>query len=50
MNNKEIARTFRTVEALMELHNENAFKIRSNENAAVSISRMEGILSDMSDK
>lgn len=49
MTNKEIAKQFRTLAALLDLHGENAFKIRSYENAAISISRLEGILAEMTD-
>lgn len=40
MSNKEIIRRLRLAASLMELHNENVFKIRSYQNAQVSLERI----------
>lgn len=48
MTNKEIAKKFRLLAALMELHDENAFKIKSYTNAAYAIERLDGAATDMS--
>lgn len=40
MENKTIARTLRTLSQLMELHNENPFKVRSIANAAFKIDKL----------
>ena len=40
MENKAIARTFRLLSQLMELHNENSFKIKSVANAAFKIDKL----------
>jgi DNA polymerase (family 10) len=47
MNNKEIARSFRLLADLMELHNENPFKIRSYANAYISLRKIDRSLMDM---
>jgi DNA polymerase (family 10) len=41
LSNKEIARVFRLASQLMELHEENAFKVRSMQNAAFKIERLQ---------
>lgn len=48
MNNKDIAKQFNLLAKLMELHEENPFKIRSYENAYLSLRKLEGDLSSMS--
>lgn len=47
MNNKDIARKFDLLAKLMELHDENPFKIRSYANAYISLRKLEDPLSDM---
>lgn len=47
MSNKEIARLFRLASQLMELHEENAFKVRSLQNAAFKIERLPAPLASM---
>jgi len=47
MNNKEIAGSFRLLAELMELHNENPFKIRSYANAYISLRKVDQPLSEM---
>lgn len=47
MKNKEIARQFDLLAKLMELHEENTFKIRSYANAYLSLRKLEGELSSM---
>jgi DNA polymerase (family 10) len=47
MNNKEIAQSFSLLAKMLELHGENAFKVRSYNNAAFTIKRMSQALSDM---
>ncbi len=44
MTNKEIANTFRDLAALMELHKENPYKIRSYQNAYINLRKLEGSL------
>lgn len=48
MSNKEIARAFKLAGQLMELHDENPFKIRSLQNAAFKIERLPAPLEGMS--
>lgn len=48
MTNKEIAKKFRLLSSLMELHEENAFKIKSYTNAAYAVERLDGAAADMS--
>lgn len=48
MNNKEIARTFNRLGKIMELHDENPFKIRSYSNAYMTLRKIEQPLSEMS--
>ena len=48
MSNKEIIRQLRLTVSLMELHNENVFKIRSYQNALVSLERLNESLEQMS--
>lgn len=47
MNNKEIARAFSNLADLMELHNQNPFKVRSYANAYISLRKIENPLADM---
>jgi DNA polymerase (family X) len=47
MTNKEIARVFNNLAAIMELHNENPFKIRSYTNAYVTLRKLDKPLSEM---
>lgn len=49
MTNKEIARTFRRLGEIMELHGENPFKIRSYQSAYITLRKLETPLTDMSD-
>jgi DNA polymerase (family 10) len=48
MSNKEIAKKFRLLAALMELYDENSFKIKSYTNAAYTIERLDAPAADMS--
>jgi DNA polymerase (family 10) len=48
MNNKEIARSFNLLAKLMELHNENPYKIRSYQNASSLLSKLGTPLAAMS--
>lgn len=50
MTNKEIARTFQFLGNIMELHDENKFKIRSYQNAYISLRKLDQPLADMSDE
>lgn len=50
MTNKEIARTFQFLGNIMELHDENKFKIRSYQNAYISLRKLEQPLAEMSDE
>lgn len=50
MTNKEIARTFQFLGNIMELHGENPFKIRSYQNAYISLRKLDQPLSEMSDE
>jgi len=47
MNNKQIAQQFDLLAKLMELHDENPFKIRSYANAYLSLRKLEGDLATM---
>jgi DNA polymerase (family X) len=47
MTNKEIARVFNNLAAIMELHDENPFKIRSYTNAYVTLRKLDKPLSEM---
>jgi DNA polymerase (family 10) len=47
MNNKEIAGSFRLLAELMELHNENPYKIRSYANAYISLRKVDQPFSQM---
>jgi DNA polymerase (family X) len=47
MTNKEIARRFSDLAAIMELHNENPFKIRSYANAYITLRKLDTPLTDM---
>jgi len=48
MTNKEIAKTFQLLGDIMELHGENSFKIRSYQQAYLSLRKWEKPLSEMS--
>lgn len=50
MTNKEIAAAFKLTAALMELHGENEFRIRSYRNAYNALRKFEQPLSDLSDQ
>ncbi len=50
MTNKEIARTFQFLGNIMELHDENKFKIRSYQNAYISLRKLDQPLAEMSDE
>lgn len=47
MTNKEVARRFSDLAAIMELHNENPFKIRSYANAYITLRKLDTPLLDM---
>jgi DNA polymerase (family X) len=47
MTNKEIARRFSDLAAIMELHNENPFKIRSYANAYITLRKLDTSLAEM---
>ena len=47
MTNKEIATAFRKLGAIMELHGENAFKIRSYTNAYINLRKLDKPLTEM---
>jgi DNA polymerase (family 10) len=47
LSNKDIIRQLRLATSLMELHNENAFKIRSYQNAVAALERLGEPLADM---
>lgn len=49
MTNKEIAGSFNDLAKIMELHGENPYKIRSYQNAYLSLRKLPGDLSGMSD-
>ena len=48
MTNKEIARAFADLAAIMELHNENPFKIKSYQNAYITLRKLDTPLDTMS--
>lgn len=48
--NKEIAKAFQYLGAIMELHGENQFKIRSYQNAYITLRKLDRPLSEMSDE
>jgi DNA polymerase (family X) len=48
MTNKEIARIFADLASIMELHDENPFKIRSYQNTYITLRKLDKPLSDMS--
>lgn len=50
MSNKEIARAFQLLGELMELHGENPFKIRSYQNAYLTLRKLDRPLSDFSEE
>ena len=47
MTNKEIARRFSDLANIMELHNENPFKIRSYANAYITLRKLDTVLAEM---
>lgn len=47
MTNKEIARAFRELGDLMELHNENPFKVRSYQNAYLTLRKLAALIPEM---
>jgi DNA polymerase (family X) len=47
MTNKEIARRFTDLAAIMELHDENPFKIRTYQNAYITLRKLDKPLSEM---
>lgn len=49
MTNKEIAKTFQYLGAIMELHGENKFKIRSYQNAYITLRKLDRPLVEMTD-
>lgn len=49
VTNKAIAKTFQELADIMELHGENSFKIRSYQNAYISLRKLEQPLDDLSD-
>ncbi|MEM1121240.1 MAG: PHP domain-containing protein [Bacteroidota bacterium] len=49
MTNKEIANAFQDLAKIMELHNENKFKIRSYSSAYITLRKLGAPLSEMSD-
>ncbi|GJM35975.1 MAG: DNA polymerase/3'-5' exonuclease PolX [Saprospiraceae bacterium] len=50
MTNKEIARTFQYLGNIMELHGENPYKIRSYQNAYITLRKLDLPLADMTDQ
>ncbi len=50
LSNKQIAKLFDELTKLMELHKENSFKIRSYQNAYITIRKLDEPLSDMNDE
>lgn len=50
MTNKEIAKTFQYLGAIMELHGENKFKIRSYQSAYIALRKLDRPLGEMSDQ
>jgi len=47
MSNKEIAKTFQFLGDIMELHGENPFKIRSYQNAYLTLRKLDRPLAEM---
>lgn len=50
MTNKEIAKAFQELGSIMELHDENPFKIRSYQNAYLTLRKVDRPLAEMSDE
>ncbi|KAA9333542.1 DNA polymerase/3'-5' exonuclease PolX [Adhaeribacter soli] len=50
MENKQIRRTFKLMASLMELHEENPFKIKSYQNAVMVLERIDSPLEGLSEK
>ncbi len=50
MTNKEIAKTFQFLGDIMELHGENPFKIRSYQNAYLTLRKLDQPLTDLADQ
>lgn len=50
MTNKEIAKTFQFLGSIMELHGENPYKIRSYQNAYLTLRKLPEPLAEMSDE
>jgi len=50
ISNKEIARAFKLAASLLELHDENPFKVRSLQNAAFKVERLPSPISEMHDE
>lgn len=50
LTNKEIAKSFQLLGNLMELHNENPFKVRSYQNAYIALRKIDLQLTEMSDE
>lgn len=50
MTNKEIAKTFQFLGSIMELHGENPFKIRSYQNAYITLRKLDQPLAEMGDE
>ena len=48
MTNRDIARTFRDLAEIMELYEENPFKIKSYQNAYISLRKIEQPLAGLS--
>ena len=48
MTNKEIARAFADLASIMELHNENPFKIKSYQNAYITLRKLDTPVETMS--
>lgn len=49
MTNKEFAKLFSELASLMELHNENTFKIKSYSNAYLTLRKLDGDINEMSE-
>ena len=50
MDNKNIRRAFKLMASLMELHDENAFKIRGYQNAVAALERVDAPMAGMTEK
>src|SRR5688572_8581812 len=50
MDNKQIRRTFKLMASLMELHDENPFKIRGYQNAVAALERVDVPMADLKEK